>query len=96
MVKEKTGLPAEINEFGEKVYTLYTTDFHRAMVYQKVDGSGRVTVEEYTENGWLVIDEDEKLAQEMARFFVRECVLCGSEKIAKMLVKKLEGSKNER
>ncbi len=85
MVKEKAGIPGKINEFGEKEYVFYTTDYHRTMAYQKVDGSGRVAVEEHTKNGWSVIVEEEKTAQEMTKLYVRECVQCGTDKIAKTI-----------
>ena len=81
MEKEKTGIPGIINEHGEKEYTLYVGNCHRSMAYQKVDGSGRIVLEEYTNKGWRPFNVHEKTAREMAEFFVRECVQCGAELI---------------
>jgi hypothetical protein len=71
----------KILKTGEKEIVLYSTDYHRAVAYLKIDGSGRVTVEEYTVNGWWVVDEQKKTAQEINMLLVRECAKHGSDLI---------------
>ena len=79
--RNHTMIVGKILKTGEKEIVLYSTDYHRAVAYLKIDGSGRVTVEEYTVNGWLVVDEQKKTAQEINLLLVRECAKHGNNLI---------------